>query len=379
MTTDEKPDTGQSDIAGTAEVLVPAVTRATRVLEALVRTRSGASLTELAGRCSLAKSTASNLLRTMVAEGLVSYDPETRRYNLGPILVEFGVAAITRTTAVTEARPFMERLAERTELACLAIQPMPDGHFVAIAKIESRKDIKVTIEVGERFDRRAPLVSAAGGGMDGTEPSGAPGHRSRRPGSDPGPRSRRSLRRVPPRAQRRRFPGLRSRRPSVSVHHAGGHGPRSDPRGRRPDVGLPRRSSDLDHDPQRGHRPRWLSESRSSGSPDRLNTPHRIRRDHVAPAAFATPRTGVREVMNARKIAVIGGTGPHGPGPRTVAGRRWSYRRPRVALCGPRERGGQGGSGPDRRERLLGGQRDRRHRGGRRARRRAVGRPPGTG
>lgn len=149
----------QSDNADAADVLVPAVTRATRVLEALVRTRSGASLTELAERCSLAKSTASNLLRTMVVEGLVSYDPETRRYNLGPILVEFGVAAITRTTAVTEARPFMERLAEQTGLACLAIQPMPDGHFVAIAKIESRKDIKVTIEVGERFDQTAPLVN----------------------------------------------------------------------------------------------------------------------------------------------------------------------------------------------------------------------------
>jgi DNA-binding IclR family transcriptional regulator len=163
VTRDEYPNVGQSDNAGTAEVsaglFVPAVTRATRVLEALVRSRSGASLTELAEQCSFAKSTASNLLQTMVAEGLVSYDPETRRYNLGPLLVEFGVAAITRTTAVTEARPFMERLAERTGLACLAIQPMPDGHFIAIAKIESRKDIKVTIEVGERFDQTAPLVS----------------------------------------------------------------------------------------------------------------------------------------------------------------------------------------------------------------------------
>ncbi|MCW2856930.1 MAG: IclR family transcriptional regulator [Marmoricola sp.] len=138
--------------------LVPAVTRATRVLEALVRTPNGSSLTELAECCALAKSTASNLLRTMVAEGLVSYDPHTRRYNLGPMLVEFGVAAITRTTAVNEARPFMERLAERTELACLAIQPMPDGHFIAIAKIESRKAIKITIGVGERFDRTAPLL-----------------------------------------------------------------------------------------------------------------------------------------------------------------------------------------------------------------------------
>jgi DNA-binding IclR family transcriptional regulator len=167
VTTYESSNAVQGDKAVTvdasADLLVPAVTRATRVLEALVRTPHGASLTELAERCSLAKSTASNLLRTMVAESLVSYDPQTRRYNLGPLLVEFGVAAITRTTAVTEARPFMERLAERTQLACLAIQPMPDGHFTAIAKIESRKDIKITIEVGSQFSRDAPLLARLAG------------------------------------------------------------------------------------------------------------------------------------------------------------------------------------------------------------------------
>lgn len=164
MSTD---DTLNRDSTGTAEsaagLLVPAVTRATRVLEALVRNRDGASLTELAVRCSMAKSTASNLLRTMVAEGLVSYDPRTRQYNLGPLLVEFGVAAITRTSAVIEARPFMERLAEKTELACLAIQPTRGGHFTAIAKIESRKDIKITIEVGAQFGRTAPLLSRLAG------------------------------------------------------------------------------------------------------------------------------------------------------------------------------------------------------------------------
>lgn len=145
--------------AGDSPLTVPAVVRAVRVLETLVEMRVGATSTELALRCELAKSTTSNLLRTMVAEGLVSFDPDTRRYNLGPLLVEFGIAAVSRTTAVTEARPFMEELAEQTGLACLAIQPMPDGHFTAIAKIESRRAVKVTIEVGARFDSSAPLLS----------------------------------------------------------------------------------------------------------------------------------------------------------------------------------------------------------------------------
>lgn len=161
MTKAEVPGNGASDERGeqSSEQLVPAVSRATRVLETLVERSDGATLTELATQCALAKSTASVLLRTMVVEDLIVYDQQTRRYNLGPLLVEFGVAAIARTSAVGASRTYMEWLAERTELACLAIQPMPDGHFTAIAKIESRKDVKVTIEVGARFDRTTPLVS----------------------------------------------------------------------------------------------------------------------------------------------------------------------------------------------------------------------------
>ncbi|MFF7213800.1 IclR family transcriptional regulator [Streptomyces sp. NPDC008238] len=160
-------------------VLVPAVSRTVRVLDTLVQNAGGATLTELANRCGLAKSTASNLIRTMVTEGLISYDPETRRYNLGPLLIEYGIAAVARTTPVTEARPYMERLAERTRLACLAIQPMPDGHFTAIAKMESRKAIKTTIEIGSRFGRDAPLLSritaAWHPGTDTAEVVGGPG------------------------------------------------------------------------------------------------------------------------------------------------------------------------------------------------------------
>ncbi|MFC9765925.1 IclR family transcriptional regulator [Rhodococcus jostii] len=161
MTKAEVPGSSATDERGeqSSEQLVPAISRATRVLETLVQQSTGATLTELAKRCALAKSTASVLLRTMVVEGLVVYDQETRRYNLGPLLVEFGVAAIARTSAVAASRTYMEWLAERTELACLAIQPMPDGHFTAIAKIESRKAVKVTIEVGSRFGRDTPLIS----------------------------------------------------------------------------------------------------------------------------------------------------------------------------------------------------------------------------
>jgi DNA-binding IclR family transcriptional regulator len=162
----ETPNSGQ-------QALVPAVSRAMKVLSVLLDLPDGATLSEIARTGGLSKSTASNLLRTMVGEQVLSYNAEARRYGFGPLLVELGAVAIGRAVPVLQAKQCMTRLAEATGLACLAIQQMPDGHFLAVDKIESRKDIKVTIGLGERFPADAPLLSrlwnawGEGGGPSG--------------------------------------------------------------------------------------------------------------------------------------------------------------------------------------------------------------------
>jgi DNA-binding IclR family transcriptional regulator len=142
-----------------AAVLVPAVNRAAMAMKVLAERRHGATLTEIAEAAGLAKSTASNLLRTMTAEALLSYDEELRRYKFGPLMVELGAAAIGGNDSITAARSAMHDLTTETGLACLAIVKMPQGHFVAVEKVESQQDIKVTIEVGESFPADAPLLS----------------------------------------------------------------------------------------------------------------------------------------------------------------------------------------------------------------------------
>jgi DNA-binding IclR family transcriptional regulator len=149
----------ERESAGGVGPSVPAITRAVRVLSALIESPEGATLTAVAARAAISKSTAFNLLRTMTAEGLLTFDAASRRYDLGPKLIELGAVAVGRTPPILAARSQMESLARATGLACLAIQRMPEGHFVVVEKIESRKDIKVTIEVGERFPNDAPLLS----------------------------------------------------------------------------------------------------------------------------------------------------------------------------------------------------------------------------
>lgn len=142
-----------------ADVLVPAVSRAAMAMKVLAERSQGATLTEIADATGMAKSTASNLLRTMTSEGLLSYDDQLRRYDFGPLMVELGAAAIGGNDSITAARSRMHDLATETGLACLAIARMPQGHFVAVEKVESQQDIKVTIEVGESFPADAPLLS----------------------------------------------------------------------------------------------------------------------------------------------------------------------------------------------------------------------------
>lgn len=145
--------------ANDSRSLVPAVQRAARVLSLLLEETDGATLSAIAKGAELSISTASNLLRTMAEEGVLAYDADTRRYNLGPRLVVYGAAATARTPPLVLARPHMNRIADETGLASLCIQRLPDGEFIAVQKTESRRDIKVTIEVGERFPYDSPLLS----------------------------------------------------------------------------------------------------------------------------------------------------------------------------------------------------------------------------
>lgn len=149
----------ETDAVAPDAPLVPAVVRAVRVLTVLVERIDGATLSEIARDAELSPSTASNLLHTMAAEALVRFDPATRKYNLGSQLLIFGSVAASRTAPLAEAIPHMNRIAADTGLACLAILRTRDGEFLAVEKVESRRSVKVTIEVGERFPTDSPALN----------------------------------------------------------------------------------------------------------------------------------------------------------------------------------------------------------------------------
>src|SRR5579883_2161300 len=144
---------------------VPAVARAIRLLQALGDGRPEATLTELARRVGIHKSTAYGILATLAAEGVVERDPATRRYRLGRSLAALARAAGGPDIRVL-ARPHLARL-RRLSGETVAVHE-PDGR----ERHPGQRRVAPPAE-GERASRPppAPLCGRRGQGGVGLRPT----------------------------------------------------------------------------------------------------------------------------------------------------------------------------------------------------------------
>jgi DNA-binding IclR family transcriptional regulator len=94
---------------------IQSVDRALAILDVLAkRDATGFSLSEIASRLSINPSTARHLLATLMARQVVEQDPISKRYRLGIHLIELGNSALSSTSLVRMAQPYVERLWETT-------------------------------------------------------------------------------------------------------------------------------------------------------------------------------------------------------------------------------------------------------------------------
>lgn len=132
--------------------------RVAQILRALAAHRLPMRLLDLSEAVALERSTVHRMLQGLVREGLVRQDPETRRYALGLVLHELGLAAGARLPLQEASAASLTRLAERTgDTAFLMVRSGDDA--VCLDRREGSYPIKaLTINVGDR----RPLGAAAG-------------------------------------------------------------------------------------------------------------------------------------------------------------------------------------------------------------------------
>jgi DNA-binding IclR family transcriptional regulator len=124
-----------------------------------MRTATGWRLSDLAQEAALEHSTVHRMLACLLDEGLAVRVPGTRRYSLGPLAHEFGVAAAPHFAIERLAAPGLARLAAETrDIVFLNVRSGAES--VCVARFEGRKALKAyTVDVGTR----RPLSLSAGG------------------------------------------------------------------------------------------------------------------------------------------------------------------------------------------------------------------------
>ncbi len=102
-------------------------------------------------------STCHDILKTLVNGGMLEFDVATKRYRLGPTLVALGGRAWEETDYTRVTRPLLEQWVAETRFTVFVVRPLPNHEFVVVDKVASPHNIKVTVDLAERF----PLTTAA--------------------------------------------------------------------------------------------------------------------------------------------------------------------------------------------------------------------------
>ncbi|MFC7738618.1 IclR family transcriptional regulator [Roseomonas sp. GCM10028921] len=127
------------------------IRRAVALLREVSASRGqGAKLTALAEAAGLPQPTAHRLLSVLMREGLLERDEATRAFRLGPLLYEFGLAAMPRVDIRRLCGPSLDRLA--TALGDTAYLNCRSGaDALCLDRREGNFEIQATpVEVGNR-------------------------------------------------------------------------------------------------------------------------------------------------------------------------------------------------------------------------------------
>ena len=125
--------------------------RAAEVLLEFGRRSSALGVSEIARSTGISKAVTHRILTTFVECGLLLYEPSTRRYLLGPAAATLGARALDVSPLRRVARSALEDLQRATGETATVTGRLPGGR-VYLDQVESTQEIKMTVELGRRFE-----------------------------------------------------------------------------------------------------------------------------------------------------------------------------------------------------------------------------------
>lgn len=135
------------------EYHVPSVDLSMRILRLLSRYKyQRCTLKQISDLLEANPTTCLRVLRTLARGDFVQFEPETKKYSLGPYLIPLGNRALALSGTVGLAVKELESICEATGLTTVLIQRLQDDTLVYIGSEEPLyEDVKITVSVGQQF------------------------------------------------------------------------------------------------------------------------------------------------------------------------------------------------------------------------------------
>jgi DNA-binding IclR family transcriptional regulator len=137
---------------------VKSVVGAAAVLRHLAQPGGAVGVNAIARATGLGPSSCFNILKTLAAEQLVSFDPSEKSYALGPLLIRLARRALASPTTISAMRPLLDRFARRG-LATGIWEVNGEERLILSAFRESDAATRIHMSVGQRL----PLLAGAMG------------------------------------------------------------------------------------------------------------------------------------------------------------------------------------------------------------------------
>jgi len=137
----------------------PAISRAAAVLRLLGKSDAPLGVQSIARELGLVPSTCLHVLRALVAEEFVSFDPDTKHYSLEAGVLTLARHWLRRNRFTDLAQPVLDRIAQAFDVTVLGVHIVGLDHLIVVGLSQSGQNFQLSTQIGSRFPA---LISATG-------------------------------------------------------------------------------------------------------------------------------------------------------------------------------------------------------------------------
>jgi DNA-binding IclR family transcriptional regulator len=137
----------------------PAISRAAAILRLLGKSDMPLGVQSIARELGLVPSTCLHVLRALVTEEFVSFDPDTKRYSLEAGVLTLARHWLRRNRFTDLAQPVLDRIGQAFDVTVLGVHIVGLDHIIVVALSQSGHDFQLSTQIGSRFPA---LISATG-------------------------------------------------------------------------------------------------------------------------------------------------------------------------------------------------------------------------